>query len=131
MSNELTGRVLTVGQTQQLPGREGRTFLKREITIDCTRHDPWTGERSKYENTPQLEFTGEICRELDYIQPGDVVTIAFEVEGRRYTGRDQEPRIYTRVRPYKIEKRQQPQDSQPAPVQQPTPTSLFGDEPPF
>lgn len=107
MSYTITGKVLAIGQPQQIPSSKdpSRPFIKRELTLDCTRYDPFTGQRSPYENTPMLEFTGDICGELNQIKEGDVVTVTFEVQGTRYTDRNtQQTRIFTRIRPYKIVK---------------------------
>ncbi len=116
MANTITGRVLSVGQPLQVAGKDpSRPIIKRELVMDCTRHDPYTGERSQWENTPMLEFTGDLCRELDTIQQGDIVTVSFSVEGTRYEDKaTRQQKIFTRVRPYRVEKRQQPQQPQPA-----------------
>lgn len=120
MANTITGRVLSVGQPLQVTGRDpSRPIIKRELLIDCTRHDPYTGERSQYENTPLLEFIGDACRDLDTLRQGDIVTVTFSVEGTRYRDKStQQEKVFTRVRPYRVEKRQKPQQPAP-PVQQP------------
>lgn len=117
MSNNITGKVLAIGQAFQIQTKDpSRPLIKREVTIDCTRHDPYTGERSSFENTPVLEFAGDIVTELESIHVGDVVTISFDIVGVRYTDRaTNQQRIFTRIRPYKIELRQPQQ--QPAPQQ--------------
>lgn len=135
MSNQITGKVLAIGQPLQIPSKDpNKPFYKRELTIDTTRHDPYTGERSKFENTPQLEFAGDICGELNYINVGDIVTITFDIEGRQYLDKaTQKTRIFTRIRPYKIEtvrsSQTQPQ-AQPQPQADPFGGSMF-DDPPF
>lgn len=118
MANELTGKILVIGEVQTIPGRDpSRPFYKRELVIDTTRHDPYTGERSQYENTPLLEFGGDIVRELDHYNVGDIVRISFEVMGKKYTKGDKEM-IFTRVRPYKIEMVRGGHSSQPQPQPQ-------------
>ena len=121
MANQITGRILYIYPTQQIPSKDGsKNILKRGIVIDCTRFDPWTGERSGFENTPLLEFTGDRCAELDKYHKGDIVTITFDVQGTRYRNRDGVEQIFTRVQPYRIELRQGKQTAQRAqPVQQP------------
>lgn len=140
MRNEITGKVLAIGQPLQLPSKEpNKPFVKRELTLDCTRHDPYTGERSRYENTPMLEFAGDICGELDNIKVGDIVTITFEVVGSKYVDKTTKAvRIFTRIRPYKIETvlSSQPQPQQVQQPQQNYQQDPFGqrlpfDEPPF
>lgn len=105
MANTITGRILSIGQVMQVAGKDpSRPLLKREVIMDCTRHDPYTGERAKYENTPALEFVGDAVHELDAYRSGDIVTVSFSVEGRKYTGKDGQTRIFTSVRPYRIER---------------------------
>lgn len=99
-----------------------RLSSKKGIVIDCTRFDPYTGERG-FENTPMLEFIGDRCAELDKYQVGQIVTISFDVQGTRYRNRDGVEQIFTRVQPYRIEPRQTGQPS--APVQQPSPQPIY------
>lgn len=123
MPNTITGRVLSVGQPLQVAGKDpSRPFIKRELVLDCTRYDPYTGERSKFENTPLLEFGGDICKDLDGIRPGDVVTVSFDITGTRYQDKTtRQEKIFTRVRPYKVEKHsaQQAVQAQPQQAAQP------------
>ena len=132
MSNSITGRVLSIGEPVVVQGRN-KPFTKREVVIDCTRYDPYTGERSQFENTPALEFGGDIVAELDDIRPGEVVTIHFDVVGTRYVGQDKREKIFTRLRPYKLERRnatqQQPQQTQQAPQPMPEPATFPPQQP--
>ena len=126
MANQITGKILYIYPTQQLPSKDGsKTYLKRGIVIDCTRLDPYTGERG-FENTPFLEFIGDKCAELDKFQVGQVVTISFDVQGTRYRNKDGVEQIFTRVQPYRIEARQA---QQAAPVHQPTPQPTYQQPP--
>lgn len=126
MANQITGKILYIYPTQQLPSKDGsKTYLKRRIVIDCTRLDPYTGERG-FENTPFLEFIGDKCAELDKFQVGQVVTISFDVQGTRYRNKDGVEQIFTRVQPYRIEPRQA---QQAAPVQQPIPQPTYQQPP--
>lgn len=57
MSNQVTGRLVYIGQPQEIPSKSGgNPFVKREFILDATTHDPYTGERSQYENY-ELCFT--------------------------------------------------------------------------
>ena len=126
MANQITGKILYIYPTQQLPSKDGsKTYLKRGIVIDCTRLDPYTGERG-FENTPFLEFIGDKCAELDKFQVGHVVTISFDVQGTRYRNKDGVEQIFTRVQPYRIEPRQA---QQAATVQQPPPQPAYQIQP--
>lgn len=128
MENTLTGKILYIYPTQQIPSKDGnKTILKRGIVIDCTRFDPYTGEKSSFENTPMLEFIGDRCTDLDKYQAGQVVTILFNVQGTRYLNKDGVEQIFTRVQPYRIELRQASQQS--VPVQQPAPQPTYQQPP--
>lgn len=105
MANQITGKILYIYSAETIVGKSGNGITKRAIVIDCTRFDPYTGERG-FENTPLLEFIGEKCNELNNFQPGQVVTITFDVCGTKYKNKDGVENIFTRVQPYKIELRQ-------------------------
>lgn len=127
MANQLTGKILYIYPTQQLPSKDGsKIILKRGIVIDCTRFDPYTGERNGFENTPMLEFIGDRCIELDKYQVGQIVTISFDVQGTRYRNKDGVEQIFTRVQPYRIEPRQTQQATS---VQQPAPQPTYQQQP--
>ncbi len=119
MANQITGKILYIYPTQQIASKDGsKTLLKRNVVVDCTRFDPYTGERG-VENTPMMEFTGDRCSELDKFQVGQIVTISFDIQGTRYKDKQGVEQIFTRVRPYRIEPRQTQQHA--APAQQPAP----------
>ena len=74
MANTLTGKIIYIYPSQQIPSKDGtKTIIKRGIVIDCTRFDPYTGERG-FENTPMLEFIGDRCAELLMCKVRDTVT---------------------------------------------------------
>ena len=113
MANQISGRVIAVSKVQTVASADPSKapLKKREIYIDCTRYDPYTGERSQYENKPVLEFSGERVLEkvnpkLDTIKKGDVVTISFDIQGVSYqdkaTGKTKN---FTGIRAYDIEVR--------------------------
>lgn len=120
MANQITGKILYIYPTQQLTSKDGsKTFYKRSIVLDLTRFDPYTGERSQFENTPMLEFTNDRCQELDKFKVGQVVTISFDVQGTRYKDKSGAEQIFTRIQPYKIEAKQQRNEYDPQPTAQP------------
>lgn len=121
MANHITGRIIEIGQTVQIPSKTGgNSFTKREFILDATTHDPYTGERSEYENILPLEFSGDKCAELDRFSKGDVVTVSFVLQGRSWSNSDGELKRMASIRCYKIEARgHTPQSTQPAPAQQP------------
>ena len=149
MANTITGRILAISPVQTIPSKDGsKQYTKRELILDATRFDPYTGERG-YENTPSFEFFGDKCAELDQYKAGQIVTISFDLQGNPYTNRDGQKKIITSVRPFKIELKQvaqqvpqqpqtqnmQPSYCQPAPTQLQTPKpihtaqQLYGDAP--
>lgn len=105
MPNQITGRLLTIGQTVQIPTKSGNQFNKREFLLDATTFDPYTGERSQYENILPLEVSEDKCADLDRFQVGDVVTVSFALQGRSWQTQDGELKRMTSIRCYKLEKR--------------------------
>lgn len=103
-ANQLIGTILTIGATQDLTSKSGNSFKLRDLTIMVRRFDPNTGEPvSDSENTPQLTFMGDRCAELDNFQPGQVVVVSFDVQGRKYTDQAGITKIINDIRPFKIE----------------------------
>ena len=131
MANQVSGRVIAVSQVQTVATTDASKppLKKREIYIDCTRYDPYTGERSQYENKPLLEFAGDKTLEkvntvLDQVQKDDIVTVSFELVGRQYKGKDGKTVFTTAVRCYDIAITRKAAlngnlTAQPAPQQQP------------
>lgn len=117
MANTITGKMKQIGGTVQMQTKKGDTFAKRELLLDATPYDPYTGERSEYENIVPLEFSQEKCAELDKFKPGDVVTISFALQGREWTTQDGQLKRMVSIRCYKIELRGGA--GQPAPQPQP------------
>ena len=91
---------------------------KRMVYLDCTRYDPYTGERSQFENKPLMEFTGDRVLEkvnpkLDGIKAGDVVTVFFDVQGMDYTDKATgKKRNFTGIRAYDVQVVRQAGDQQ-------------------
>lgn len=120
MSNQITGRLVYIGQLQEIPSKSGgNPFVKREFLLDAITHDPYTGERSQYENILPLEVSGDKCAELDQFRVGDVITISFALQGREWTNQDGQVKRMVSIRCYKLEARRSAH--QPAPIQQPVP----------
>lgn len=115
MPNQITGRLVAIGQTQQIPSKNGgNPFLKREFILDATTHDPYTGERSQYENILPLEVSGDKCTELDQFRIGDVITVSFALQGREWTNQDGHVKRMVSIRCYKLEIRRSVYQSAPA-----------------
>lgn len=123
MANVIVGSILAIGQLQNLTSKSGNAFKRRELTISVRRFDPNTGEPViDNENTPQFVFMGDRCDDLNRFQPGQMVTISFDVQGRKYVGQDGIEKIITDIRPYKIEPYQPRTYSSPAQPSAPAPT---------
>lgn len=133
MANQVAGRVIAVSKVQTVASADPNKapLKKREIYIDCTRYDPYTGERSQYENKPLLEFAGEktlmkVDPVLDSLAKDDIVTISFELVGRSFKGKDGKTVFTTGIRCYDIQVTRKAaqgaaQTAQPAPVPEPQP----------
>lgn len=112
MANTKSGVVLAVGQPQQLTLKGGKVFTKRSLYVDCTTFDPYTGQRSQYENKILFDFVESKTALLDNIQVGQVVTVSFDLQGSELTGQDGQVKYFTHVRPFKVEVRQAQQQVQ-------------------
>lgn len=133
MANQITGRLVYIGQPQEIPSKSGgNPFVKREFLLDATTHDPYTGERSQYENILPLEVSGDKCAELDQFLVGDVITVSFALQGREWTNQDGQVKRMVSIRCYKLEARRpvhQPAsakqlDIQPGPMPQKFPPEV-------
>lgn len=104
MANQITGRLVQIGQTVQIqPKSGGQAVTKREFLLDATAYDPYTGERSEYENIVPLELIGDKCNELNQFKVGDVITVSFALQGRQWTNQAGEQKRMISVRCYKLE----------------------------
>lgn len=100
MANTIIGRILKVGQAVNVS--RNKEFLKRELVLDCSRFDEFTGE--KRENYVTLSFTQKRCEELDGYQQGDLVEVSFILSGRAYD-KDGQRKYITDIIGYKVERR--------------------------
>ena len=118
MSNTITGKAHRITPTVEIRSKDGQaSFKKRELTLDATRYNPYTGER-EFENFPTIEFGGDKCALLDNISEGDIVTVSFDLSGTSYKDAQGTEKWFQRIRGYKVERRQvqQPAQAQSAPV---------------
>ena len=120
MSNSISGRVIAVSAVTTVASADAskQPLKKRMVYLDCTRYDPYTGERSQFENKPLMEFTGDRVLEkvnpkLDGIKAGDVVTVFFDVQGMDYTDKGTgKKRNFTGIRAYDVQVVRQAGDQQ-------------------
>lgn len=143
--NQVIGRVIAVSPITEVPSKEqGKAPIKkRELYLDCTTYNPYTGERSQYENKPLLEFGGDkLVDKLGALnlEAGDVVAVSFFVQGTPYKdAKTGKTKVFTAIYTTDIEvvrKRvevagtQQPApkpEPQPAPAPQPAPQQTSQD----
>lgn len=113
MANCIVGTIASISAKQDLVSQKtGTQYSKRELIIMKRRFDPNTGEPlTDQENTPQFTFIGDRCDLLDNFQVGQVVSVFFDVDGRKYTDQSGATKIITEVRPYKVELYQPRQQS--------------------
>lgn len=123
MANTIIGRVMTVGQTVNVSKKEN-PFYKRELVLNASRYDPYTGEERR--NVVTLTFTQKNCDKLDAFRVGDIVNVDFFLQGREYT-KDGVTKYITDVVAYNINAHQQqgqqqvPQPVAPQPTVAPAP----------
>lgn len=133
MANQISGRVIAVSGVQTVASADQNKapLQKRSIYIDCTRFDPYTGERSQYENKPVLEFSGDKVLEkvnpkLDQIKKDDIVTVSFDIQGVSYKDKTTgKTKNFTGIRAYDVELKRQGGQAvvEPAPAPQPAPAA--------
>ena len=101
MANTITGRILVIGNTESIPYQD-KIFYKRELVIDASRYDQWSGQ--KIENYPRFELSGNNCMILDSFKEGDLVEVSFYLSGRQ-SGKDGIVKYFTNIMAYKVEKK--------------------------
>lgn len=110
MANQITGHLIAVSDIEMVPSTQHgkEPMARRKVFMDCTRYDPYTGERG-FENTPLLEFGGKVLDKLNQmvqngLKKGDIIRITFDIQGTKYTNKTTgKTDVFTRVRPYDIE----------------------------
>lgn len=103
MANQITGKIHFIGDTIAIPSKDGsKTFYKRELVINATMYNPYTGEPGT-PNFPLIEFGGDKCNELDNLVPEQLVTVSYYLQGTKYMDKDGIERYFTKVRGYKVE----------------------------
>lgn len=122
MANQIIGKVLIVGQTENIQYQD-KTFTKRELVLDCSHFDRFTGQQ--FENYVSLQFTGNRVSELDNFKAGELVQVSYFLSGRK-SEKDGKVKYFTnivglKIEPYGANNVQQPQAPQ-QPSQQPTQT---------
>jgi hypothetical protein len=84
------GKVIAVGETENVSKNPDKPFYKRQIVVDDS------GEGAKFTNPVPFESTGDKCQYLDRYKVGDEVEITFYPNGRAWIDpKTQKPRYFT------------------------------------
>lgn len=102
MANTISGKIHLITDVQEIKGKSGNSFYKRQLVIDAKRYDPVTGE-PKYDNYPSFEFSGDAMKLLDSFKPGDAVTVSYDINGREVKDENGNVRYFNSIRGYKVE----------------------------
>ena len=113
MANTMTGRILSIGNVETIPSKNGgEPFKKRVVVLNCTRMD----FGKTYENYPSFEFSGKHVDDPVDFKIDDIVTISFAIQGTRYQKDNQPEKFFNTVSGYKIEHYQRGQSQQQNPA---------------
>ena len=137
MANTMTGRVLLIGNVEEIPSKSGgEPFKKRVVVLNCTH----SNYGDVYENYPSFEFSGKHVDSLAPFPVRELVTISFALQGTKYQKSAIDPvKYFNTISGYKIEKyqrggqtqQQAPPPPQPQGVQSPAPQPGKDDDLPF
>lgn len=137
MANTMTGRVLLIGNLEEIPSKSGgEPFKKRVVVLNCTH----SNYGDVYENYPSFEFSGKHVDDPAAFAVGEIVTISFALQGIKYQKSANDPvKYFNTISGYKIEKyqrgghtqQQAPPPPQPQGVQSPAPQPGNVDDLPF
>lgn len=121
----MTGRVLLIGNVEEIPSKSGgEPFKKRIVVLNCTHSN--FGE--VYENYPSFEFSGKHVDDPTAFKVGEIVTISFALQGTKYQKSTNDPvKYFNTISGYKIEKYQRNAQAQ---QQAPTSSQPQGTQPP-
>ena len=128
MANTMTGRVLLIGNVEEIPSKSGgEPFKKRVVVLNCTH----SNYGDVYENYPSFEFSGKHVDDPADLAVGEIVTISFALQGTNYQMSANDPvKYFNTISGYKIEKYQRGgQTQQQAPPQQPQGTQSPATQP--
>ena len=131
---KLYGRFIAMSEVKEVASSTAgnQPMKKREVYMDCTRRDMYTGQQVGNDNKVLLEFGGE--KTLDklaalQLRKDDVVAVDFSIIGSPYKDKQTgKTKVFTSIRCYDInviaragQPLQQQASQQPAPQQAPAP----------
>lgn len=122
---EIKGKLKEITKIEQIPTKAGKTFEKRNLILDCSRMDEWTGD--VYTNILCFDIAPSKVHDFDAYLPfvGQSVTVRFAINGRETENGMGEKRYFTTLRCIGVDcdgavataPVAQPQVQQPAPAQ--------------
>ncbi|MEM0955153.1 MAG: DUF3127 domain-containing protein [Pseudomonadota bacterium] len=114
MAYELTGKIKLIQEPQTF----NSGFTKREMVVIV--------EDGKYPQEINLEFVQDKIALLDNLQPGQTVTVSFDIRGREYNGR-----YFNNLQGWRVSTEGEgPSDDAP-PLQDGPPADVYDDDIPF
>lgn len=116
MAFQISGIIAHIGNTEEIPYRD-KVFRKRELVLDCSKRNQFTGQ-VEFPNFPKFEFTSNHVDDLNSFKIGDIVTVSFDLSGRRYE-KDGKVSYFTNIQGFKVEYYQQERYNQQQGVNQP------------
>ena len=114
MAYELTGKIKLLQEPQTFDSG----FTKREMVVIV--------EEGKYPQEINLEFVQDKVNLLDNLQPGQTVTVSFDIRGREYNGR-----YFNNLQGWKILSDTDHAAEMPAPSYDAPPADAYDDDIPF
>lgn len=108
MANTITGRILIIGDIEEIQSKNGGSvFQKRNMVLNCTRSD--FGQ--VFENYPCFELFGKHLNDTDNFNVNDIVTVSFSIKGTKVVNVDGSEKFFNTVSSYKIEKYKRKDDA--------------------
>ena len=106
---EITGKLLEVSKIEQLLTKSGNTFEKRQIILDCSRIDDWTGD--VYKNVLCFEIAPSKVHDYDNMESlvGQTIKVKFALNARDIVNGMGEKKYFTTLRLIGIETSQSQQ----------------------
>ena len=116
MAYELSGKIKLIQEAKTFDSG----FTKREMVV--------TVDDGRYPQEINLEFVQDKVSLLDNLQPGQEVTVSFDIRGREYNGR-----YFNNLQGWKVVTQDEAQSQMPAghPAAEPMPQGIEDDDIPF
>lgn len=92
MAYDIKGTIKRIGATEQ----KSEKFSKRTLILDI--------EDGKYSQVCEFQATGERCALLEQFAVGDQVSVAWNLRGREWSGKDGVVKVFNSCDIWKIER---------------------------